>query len=503
MATIPSSVAHDGSEHPATGYRALDEAEKKSIRILVVDDEATLRETCGSVLRMQGFDVTVVGRGQEALDLVKRKQFQIVLCDLFMTQVSGMVLLQTIMETHPDTIVVMMTGKPSVASNISALEEGAWDYLPKPFSATHLEILIGRAAHAVQQAREARARRERDEAGPGGDGKVSVLGQSQALNKAIQLAKKVARSNASVFISGESGTGKELIAQYIHHHSRRAAKAIMAVNCAALPEPLLESEMFGHVKGAFTGAVSDKVGLFEAAHMGTLFLDEVTEMPQPIQAKLLRVIQDGAVRRVGSNETNAVVDVRFLAATNRDPAAAVREGSLRSDLYYRLRVVPIHMPPLRQRLEDIPVLANHFLVHYWQRDHDGEAPPTLSQDALRALRSYSWPGNIRELQNVIEHTAVLTPPGSEISGADIPFPDDQIGEEVTPLGSDPSLFQEEYHVARDRLLDEFEKRYVTSLVSRADGNMSKAARLAGVDRTTLYRLIDKHGLEREAILRDS
>ncbi|MEJ2679254.1 MAG: helix-turn-helix domain-containing protein, partial [Gemmatimonadota bacterium] len=200
---------------------------------------------------------------------------------------------------------------------------------------------------------------------------------------------------------------------------------------------------------------------------------------------------------------NAVVDVRFLAATNKDPAAAVREGSLRSDLYYRLRVVPINMPPLRQRLEDIPVLANHFLVHYWHRDHDGETPPTLSDDALRALRSYSWPGNIRELQNVIEHTAVLTPPGADIGGLDIPFPDDQIGEEVTPLGTDPSLFQEEYHVARDRLLDEFERRYVTELVNRADGNMSKAARLAGVDRTTLYRLIDKHGLEREAILRDS
>ncbi len=481
----------------------MDEAEKKSIKILVVDDEATLRETCGSVLRMQGFDVTVVGRGQEALDLVRRKQFQIVLCDLFMTQVPGMVLLQTIMETHPDTIVIMMTGKPSVASNISALEEGAWDYLPKPFSATHLEILIGRAAHAVQQARQARAVRERDEAREAGDGPVTVLGRSQALNKAIQLAKRVARSNASVFISGESGTGKELIAQYIHHHSRRANKPILAVNCAALPEPLLESEMFGHVKGAFTGAVSDKIGLFEAAHMGTLFLDEVTEMPQPIQAKLLRVLQDGAVRKVGSNETNAVVDVRFLAATNRDPAAAVREGSLRSDLYYRLRVVPIHVPPLRQRLEDIPVLANHFLAYYWNRDHDGETPPTLSDDGLRALRSYNWPGNIRELQNVIEHTAVLTPPGTEITGVDIPFPDDQIGEEVTPLGTDPSLFQEEYHVARDRLLDEFEKRYVTSLVNRADGNMSKAARLAGVDRTTLYRLIDKHGLEREAILRDS
>lgn len=327
------------------------------------------------------------------------------------------------------------------------------------------------------------------------------MGRSPAFRKSLDLARKVARSNASVFITGESGSGKELIAQYIHHNSRRAKKPMVAVNCAALPEPLLESEMFGHYEGAFTGAIRDKAGLFETANGGTMFLDELTEMSQRIQAKLLRVIQDGVVRRVGSNKVDAVVDVRFIAATNRDAADAVEDGELRSDLYYRLRVVPIRVPPLRERREDIDLLAQHFLREYWARDYASEPAPTFTESAVRALQEYPWPGNVRELQNVMEHTVVLAEPGAAIQPSDIPFVEDQYAPAMGMSQLATVDSSQGYHDARDRVVAEFERRYVTDLVNRAGGNMSEAARIAGVDRTTLYRLIEKHDLERDTILR--
>ncbi len=488
----------------STTYAPLDPEQKPGVRILVVDDEVTLRETCVNVLRMQGFDVASAGRGEEALDMVRRRDFDIMLLDLYMTQVPGIALLQAALERRPETIVVMMTGNPSVESNLKVLEAGAWDYLPKPFSATHVEVLIGRASHAVREQRLSAARPADSTTLETGDGDHTVVGNSPAFRAALDLAGKVARSNASVFLTGESGSGKELIAHYIHQHSRRANRRMVAINCAALPEPLLESEMFGHAKGAFTGAVRDKAGLFEVANGGTLFLDEITEMAQSIQAKLLRVLQDGAIRRVGSNEVDARVDVRMIAATNRDAREAVESGDLRSDLYYRLRVVPIRVPPLRERREDIPVLANHFLQHFWKRDNQRAKPPHFSEGAMRALVNQPWTGNVRELQNVIEHTVVLMEPGAAIESEDIPF----ISATDAPgLGNGAQAFYPEhlngqpYHEARDQVLAHFEKNYLTNLVNRAGGNMSKAARLAGVDRTTLYRLIDKHELERDTILR--
>lgn len=275
---------------------------------------------------------------------------------------------------------------------------------------------------------------------------------------------------------------------------------MVAINCAALPEPLLESEMFGHRKGAFTGADRDKPGLLETANGGTLFLDELTEMPMALQAKLLRVIQDGVVRRVGSESTDAQVDVRFISATNRDPQQAVDSGLLRGDLFYRLRVVPIALPPLRKRQEDISLLANHFLTYYWQRHRQmPDRCPRLSEDAIAFLKSRPWRGNVRELQNVIEHTAVLLDPEQVVRPDDIPLyedgPDDGSGE-VRAAGA--AAASDPYHVAKDRVVAQFEKDYLSALVARAAGNMSKAARLAGVDRTTLYRLMDKHHLMREA-----
>src|ERR671921_2135253 len=337
---------------------------KASLSLLIVDDDRTLREGCASVLQMDGFNVTTLGRGDEALELVRRRKFDIVLVGLYMTPVSGMEILPATLSAFKDTIVVVMTGNPSVTTSIEALRAGAWDYLPKPFSATHLQVLIGRASHAVMVARETRDLRIQLLKQNGNSDKITLLGVSPAFRKAVELARKVAPTDASVMITGESGTGKELIAQFIHAHSRRASRKLVPINCAALPEGLLESELFGHRKGAFTGADRDKPGLLETANGGTLFLDELTEMSLPLQAKLLRVLQDGVVRRVGSETHDAVVDDRFISATNRDPQDAVNQGILREDLFYRLRVVPIKLPPLRQRLDDIPLLANHFLAHY-------------------------------------------------------------------------------------------------------------------------------------------
>src|SRR2546428_716549 len=499
---IPLATNHPGNAADASSVNALlsiGPEDKGRIRILVVDDEHTLRESCASVLGLEGYNVTVSGRGQDALGLLKRQPFDIVLADLFMSQVDGLALLRAALATSADTIVIVMTGNPSVESSIEALRQGAWDYLPKPFSAQHLQIMIGRAAHTVlvgQETREHQTELERQHAV---SDKVTLLGTSAAFRKAIELARRVAPTDASVFITGESGVGKELIAQFIHQHSRRSSRPFVGVNCAALPEALLESEMFGHRKGAFTGAVRDKPGLLETASGGTLLLDELIEMSKPIQAKLLRVIQDGIVRRVGSETTDAVVTVRFIAATNGDPEAAVQSGALREDLYYRLRVVPIHVPPLRERPEDIPLLAEYFLSTYWVRHRSKGAPfPKLTEAALRALCAYAWRGNVRELQNVIEHVAVVVEPGAAIQPEEVHLPG---SDAASPAGANPAslistLLEESYHVARDRVIAQFERQYLTWLVNRAAGNMSKAARVAGVDRTTLYRMMERHGLQR-------
>ena len=471
---------------------------KAEIRILIVDDERTLCESCASVLRYDGYNVSMASRGEEARDLLKRTKFDIVLLDLYLPEISGMRLLQTCLDAHPDTIVIMITGNPSLDSSLEALRAGAWDYLPKPFSGTHLQILLGRAAHAVIVARESHAMQADFAREHGNSDRITVLGTAPAFRQTMELARRVAATNASAFITGESGSGKELIAQFIHHHSRRSSRPLVAVNCAALPEPLLESEMFGHCKGAFTGAVRDKPGLLETANGGTLLLDELVEMSKPIQAKLLRVIQDGVVRRVGSETTDAIVNVRFIASTNRNPEEAVATGLLREDLYYRLRVVPIRVPSLRERPGDIRLLAEHFLAHYWTRHRDTGTPlPTFTDATVRALRARPWKGNVRELQNVIEHMVVLLEPGVEIAPEDIPSLGEQLTAEGPGWAPAEVSAEEPYYAARDRLVAEFELRYLTQLVTRAGGNMSRAARAAGVDRTSLYRLMARHGLHRK------
>ncbi len=499
--TALRSPTPPGVPAAATDALALSPETKASLQILIIDDERTLRESCVSMLKHDGYNVRACARGDEALDTVKRLRFDIVMLDLYMSQVSGMELLQACLEAHPETIVIVMTGNPSVASSLEALQAGAWDYLPKPFSATHLQILLGRAAHTVTVAHESKELQART--GNGSD-KVALIGVSPAFRRAIELARRVATTDASVFITGESGVGKEQIAQFIHLHSRRSSRPLVAINCAALPEALLESEMFGHAKDAFTGAVCDKPGLLEMANGGTLFLDELIEMSKPIQAKLLRVIQDGVVRRVGSERTDAVVNVRFIACTNCNPEEALRSGQLREDLYYRLRVVPIHVPPLRDRPDDIALLANHFLAYYWHRHRDSEALPRLSETGIRELRSRPWKGNVRELQNVVEHMVVLTRPGAEIQPEAIPVidgpvPTEDADESASAMKDADNAIAEGYRTARERLLGRFERRFLQQLVTQAGGNVSRAARIARLNRTTLYRLMERYGLQRKLL----
>ena len=466
----------------------------EKMRALIVDDDRTLREGCASVLRSEGFVVEVSARGDEAIEMVRRSRFDIMFVDVYMTPVTGIDVLKAVMATAPNTLVVLMTGNPSVASSIEAMQIGAWEYLSKPYSGTQLQLLLGRAAHTVST--------RRDSEGPGvldQDGSMGgmLVGTSPAFRRATDLAKKAAPTNAAVMIVGETGTGKEVVAQFIHHHSRRSRRRLVPINCAAIPEQLLESEMFGHRKGAFTGADREKMGLLELADGGTLFLDELSEMSMPLQAKMLRVLQDGIVRRVGSEQEDAVVDVRFVSATNRDPRESIRSKQLREDLYYRLNVVQIIIPPLRERPEDIPLLANHFLRGFWARHRSAkEAIPEFSEDTLDFLVSRPWRGNVRELQNFVEHVTILAAPGGKIQIHHLPL-DQEVDLNVGPNQLSLLPTSEAYHVAKDQVLANFEKTYVTRLVARASGNMSRAARLASVDRTTLYRLLERHGFRRE------
>jgi DNA-binding NtrC family response regulator len=491
---IADAVSNPEDTEAEPGDLLVPAAPASKIKVAIVDDDRTLREGCASVLRVEGYNVTVLGRGDEAIEALQRTRFDIMLVDVCMSPVSGMDILKAVMATSPSTLVVLMTGNPSLSLSIEAMQIGAWDYLPKPYSGTQLQLLLGRAAHVVA---ERQARVEPADTAPavtGARGKTAIHGSSPVFLQAIELARRVAPTTASVMIVGETGTGKELLAQLVHRGSRRSALPLVPVNCAAIPEQLLESEMFGHRKGSFTGADRDRVGLLEVADEGTLFLDELTEMPLALQAKMLRVIQDGVVRRVGSEQPDSVVDVRFISATNRDPQEAIRDKKLREDLYYRLNVVQIYLPPLRERVEDIPVLANMFLKQFWARHRSArDACPVFSEEALEVMSARPWRGNVRELQNFVEYLTVVSLPGSKLHASQLPADQpfeaapDTTGAVGLPLNAG-------YHASKEQVLAAFEKKYVTRLVARASGNMSRAARLASVDRTTLYRLLERHGL---------
>ncbi|HEX8695268.1 MAG TPA: sigma-54 dependent transcriptional regulator [Longimicrobium sp.] len=458
------------------------------ITVLIVDDEELLVKSCGQILSSEGYTVHTEGRGKNALDVVRRHRPDIVLTDLMLPDMDGLALLKEIKKNAPETLVVMITGFATVDSSVEAIRAGAYDYIPKPFTATQLRILIGRAAQQVKLVRDNAQLRDQLKKHYSFE---NIIGTSDTIQKVFSVVSRVAPTDASVFISGESGTGKELIARAIHANSRRSARPFMAINCAALPDHLLESELFGHEKGSFTGADQQRRGLLEVASGGSFFMDEISEMSMELQAKLLRVIQERRIRRVGG-EVEIPIDVRWISATNRDPEAAVRDGNLRQDLLYRLNVVPVKLPPLRQRREDIPALAQHFLRRYAQEYERQNL--RFSADALRVLVDYDWPGNVRELQNVVERIVSMCLPGQEILPEDMPEELSQRraanGKAATPYSADLP-----FHDAKNDAIADFEKEYLRDLLKRHNGNISQAARTAGIDRKTIHRMLAKYDLE--------
>ncbi|HLL48805.1 MAG TPA: sigma-54 dependent transcriptional regulator, partial [Longimicrobiaceae bacterium] len=412
-----------------------------SITVLIVDDEELLVKSCGQILSSEGYTVHTEGRGRSALEMVRRHRPDLILADLHLPDMDGMVLLKEIKKISPESLVIMITGFATVDSSVEAIRAGAYDYIPKPFTATQLRILIGRAAQQVKLVRDNAVLRDQLKKQYSFE---NIVGASESIQKVFSVVSRVAPTDASVFISGESGTGKELIARAIHMNSRRSDRPFMAINCAALPDHLLESELFGHEKGSFTGADVQRRGLLEAASGGTFFLDEVTEMSMDLQAKLLRVIQERKIRRVGG-EGELTIDVRWVSATNRDPEKAVKDGALRQDLLFRLNVVPLKLPPLRARRDDIPALAQHFLRKYAQEYE--RAQINFAPESLRILCEYDWPGNIRELQNMVERVVSLCAPGQTIGKDDLP--EELITRErSTTRGFSPFVSDQLFHDAK-------------------------------------------------------
>jgi two-component system, NtrC family, response regulator PilR len=372
------------------------------MELLIVDDEASLRDFLTIVFEGDGWNVRSAGSLAEASRAVKEREPDLVLCDLMMPDGSGIDFLKEASDVAPSVPVIMITAYTSTQSAITALKAGAYDYIAKPFDIDELKIVVGNAVERRQlEAENINLRTALEEKFTFSN----IIGRSGRMQQIFSVVSRIAPTQSTVLITGESGTGKELIARAIHYNSARTGKFV-SINCGALPENLLESELFGHEKGAFTGAIRDKVGLFQEAEAGTLFLDEISEMSPSMQVKLLRVLQDRAIRRVGGN-VEIPVDARVIAATNRDLSESIQKGTFREDLYYRINVIPVELPPLRQRKDDIPLLAEHFVAKFSERM--GSGPKRISAEAMRALEKYSWPGNVRELENVMERAIALEP----------------------------------------------------------------------------------------------
>jgi two-component system response regulator HydG len=441
-------------------------------RILVVDDEERMVQLLQGSLRNQGHEVTGVTRGQEALDLVRREPFDVVLTDLRMEPVDGMAVIAGVKAESPETAVVVLTAYGEIETAVAAMSRGACQYLTKPCNFDEVALVVQQALDQSALHRQNRALR-RSAAALLGD--RELVGRSPAMRALKELIAKVAPSEATVLIRGESGSGKELVARALHAASPRAEGPFIAVNCAAIPETLLESELFGYRKGAFTGADSDREGLFEAARGGTLFLDEIGEAGSAVQSKLLRVLEERKINRVGDPREREV-NVRVVAATNRPLEQAIADGRFRQDLYYRLLVFPVDVPPLRQRLDDLPELARSFLQGFGRQQ-------ALPASTLRRMRTYAWPGNVRELRNLVERAHILAGSGSirdehvllEVGGAAA-----QQGGEALP---------------GDLNLENHERRLIREALQRAGGNKSLAARMLGITRRTLYSRLKLLGLE--------
>jgi two-component system response regulator AtoC len=442
------------------------------VKILVVDDEAIVRESLRDWLSDAGYQVFAAENGAQALEIMEKEKLGIVITDLVMPGIDGIELMKRAREVSPHTAVIIITAYGSIPTAIAAMKEGAYDYIEKPFCPEQTELLIRKLVERQRLIDENLALRQRLEERYRFE---NIIAKSHKMQQIFEVVRTVAQSNATVLITGESGTGKELIARAIHNLSPRRDKPFVAVSCAALPESLLESELFGHEKGSFTGAIARRKGRFELAHKGTLFLDEIGELSANIQVHLLRVLEEREFTRVGGTETIRS-DVRLISATNRDLKDAVMEGKFRDDLYYRLNVVSIQLPPLRERVEDIPLLAQHFLDKFALENQKGEI--AFSPDVMDFLVKYEWPGNVRELENAIERAVVLVQ-DSLITAADL-----------SPQNL-PSPNQD----SPRKSLKEMERDHIVSILAETGGNYSRAARILGITRMTLHNKVKVYGLE--------
>lgn len=439
-------------------------------RILIVEDEEKLQRALELHLRSLGFEVVKAGSAESALAEIDRAD--LILSDLRLPGMDGLELLARIRLTNSVSPVILMTAFGTVESAVEAMRQGANDFLTKPFSLDHLTSVVERALE-VRALRDEN-RKLREELGHRYD-LENIIGRSAPMQEVFQLVMRVAAAKSTVLIAGESGVGKDLIARAIHYHSPRRDRPFVKINCTSIPENLMESELFGYEKGAFTGATASKPGKFEEANTGTVFLDEIGDVTPSVQVKLLRILQERQFERLGSNKTVSI-DVRVIAATNQDLRAALEQGTFREDLFYRLNVVPINMPPLRKRKEDIPFLAEYFLQKYSREA--GRPIENITGEALRVLETHHWPGNVRELENVIERAVVLSR-GKRLDAADIRIDDLQ----RRPLASDDQF------LPPGMTLDEYERYLIQEALRRAEGNKSQAARLLGLTRNAFrYRL---------------
>lgn len=456
-------------------------------RILILDDEPDMIENCRRVLASAGYQCFTTTDPHQALRTMETEHPDLLLTDLRMPEMDGMEILRRVRELDAHTPVIMLTGHATVETAVAAVKAGAFDYLSKPFSIDQLRLTVERALTKRRLEQENLNLREQLQ---GTFGFENILGRSPALQQILELVRKAARSDANILVLGESGTGKELIARAVHANSPRATGPFVPVDCTSLPENLLESELFGHEKGAFTGAATAKRGLIETAQGGTLFLDELGEIPMTLQAKLLRALQERQIRHVGGTR-QIDVDVRIVSATNRDLRVQVAGGQFREDLYYRVNVIDIALPPLRERSGDIELLALSFL-----RKFAGGKIRGFEPEAMAALETHQWPGNVRELQNVVERACALAD-RETITLAELPLhfrkeaSSAAAADEPLPAELTTSLTLKE---AKERWTGQLEAAYVADLLKREGGNVSEAARKAGVDRKTLHRLLSKHGL---------
>jgi DNA-binding NtrC family response regulator len=452
-------------------------------KILVVDDERGILDTIEILLRGEGFEVEALQNGREALERFENLRPDIVLTDIRMPAMSGLDILAEVRRRDPQVPVILMTAQASLQSAMKAVNEGAFYYLQKPFSNDDLLALCRRAAETRHLSAENTALKKEIRRRSSGDG-AKPIGRNRAFLDVLKLAETVAPADSTVLITGESGTGKEILARWIHRLSDREGGPFVSINCGALPENLLESELFGHVKGSFTGAVRDKDGLLVAAKGGTFLLDEVGEMSPALQVKLLRALQEREVAPVGATEP-VKIDVRIMAATNRDLEQEIRRGAFRSDLYYRLNVITLHLPPLRARMEDVPLLAEHFLAQLATRRPNGSngKPLQLSPEGLAALQRYDWPGNVRELENALERAAIL-------SRGDVIGPESLPGRIQDPA---PAPLVSE-RPPSNPTLELVERAYILWVLESEGGNKARAAEVLGIDPSTLYRKLNRYGV---------